>query len=98
MIETAIVIGSYAAMSASMSAVMAKLSPNIGPRLRNLFAGAAPLVVLFARELDGQPSVVVDGSDLLAAGGLLAMGVATSVVTGRIVTAKGANRKRLPTN
>ena len=95
MFDTAMLIGSYAAMSASLSVIMAKVSPNIGPRLRHLFAGGSPLVVLFAMEIADQDSVTLDGSDILASGGLLAMGVATSVAVGRFARTKGRENNRL---
>ena len=43
--------GSYAAMAAGLSAVVAKVSPSIGPRLRHLFAGGAPLAAVLGARL-----------------------------------------------
>ena len=95
MIDSAMLIASYAAMSASLSVIMAKVSPNIGPRLRHLFAGGSPLVVLFAMEIEDKYSVALDMSDILASGGLLAMGVATSIGVSRFVKSKNNGNSRL---
>lgn len=76
---------SYAALAAGMSAVLAKVSPTIGPRLRHVFAGAAPLAALFATRLTGADSVTLHGADLAAAGGLVVLGVVTSSLVGKLV-------------
>lgn len=89
------VIGSYAAMSASMSAFIAKVSPTIGPRLRHLFAGAAPLAILLAVRLEGGPSTTLDGMDLFSAAGLVALGIATSSVVGKFVPSATTENKKL---
>ncbi|NNC52856.1 MAG: hypothetical protein EX258_09725 [Sphingomonadaceae bacterium] len=96
MIDTAaFVIGSYAAMSASMSAFVAKVSPTIGPRLRHLFAGASPLAVLLAVRLEGGPSTTLDSMDLFSAGGLVVLGVVTSSVVGKFIPTANSDRKKL---
>lgn len=89
------VIGAYAAMSASMSAFIAKVSPTIGPRLRHIFAGAAPLAILLAVRLEGGPSTTLEGMDLFSAGGLVALGIATSSVVGKFAPSATAGKKKL---
>ena len=89
-------IASYAAMSAGMSLAVRKVSPTMGPRLRHLFAGAAPLAVLLAIRLEGGPSTTLDGMDLFGAGGLLALGVATSSLVGRYLPTRKAGESQLP--
>ena len=85
MIDDPIILtGAYAACSASLSAIMARVSPTIGPRLRNLFAGAAPMGLIFAYLLEGGDTVILNGSDLLMAGGLFAAGLTSAVVAGRL--------------
>ena len=62
MIDSAVfLIGAYGAMAAGLSATVAKVSPTIGPRLRHLFSGAAPLAAVLAARLDGASSVTLDG-------------------------------------
>ena len=82
--DPVLLTGAYAATSASISVIMAKVSPAIGPRLRHLFAGAAPMGVIFASLLEGADSVTLHGQDLLAAGGLFAAGLASSVLASRL--------------
>ena len=89
-------IASYAAMSAGMSLAVRTVSPSMGPRLRHLFAGAAPLAVLLAIRLEGGPSTTLDGLDLFGAGGLLALGVATSSLIGRLLPTRSAGENQLP--
>ena len=83
-------IASYAAMSAGMSLAVRKVSPTMGPRLRHLFAGAAPLAVLLAIRLEGGPSTTLYGMDLFGAAGLAVLGVATSSMVGKLVPTRGA--------
>ena len=66
---------SYAAMSAGLSATVAKVSPTIGPRLRHLFAGTAPIAAVLGMRLTEADSVTLQGMDLFAAGGLVVLGV-----------------------
>ncbi|WP_157799515.1 hypothetical protein [Qipengyuania seohaensis] len=89
-------IASYAAMSAGMSLAVRKVSPAMGPRLRHLFAGAAPLAVLLAIRLEGGPSTTLDALDLFGAGGLLVLGVATSSVVGKFFPTRGVGDNKLP--
>ncbi|MEH6683781.1 MAG: hypothetical protein V7664_04715 [Qipengyuania sp.] len=77
--------GSYAAMAAGLSAVVAKVSPSIGPRLRHLFAGGAPLAAVLGARLTEADSVTLQGMDLLGAGGLVVLGVVTSTMVGKVV-------------
>ena len=74
--------GSYAAMAAGLSAVVAKVSPSIGPRL---FAGGAPLAAVLGARLTEADSVTLQGMDLLGAGGLVVLGVVTSTMVGKVV-------------
>ena len=95
MIDNAILLaGSYVAISAALSAGIAKVSPTVGPRLRHLFAGAAPLAAVFATRLTGADSVTLYGMDLLAAGGLVVLGVATSSAVGKFVPTIADNKDR----
>jgi hypothetical protein len=98
MIDTAaFLIGSYGAMAAGLSVTIAKVSPTIGPRMRHLFSGAAPLAAVLATRLGGADSIVLEGMDLFAAGGLVAVGVVTSSAVGKIVpTAEAKDCKLLP--
>lgn len=98
MLEAAFLTGSYIVMSAGLSVTVARFSPSIGPRLRHLFTGAAPLAAVLATKLDGKPSVAINSYDLLAAGGLLAAGIATSIGVTRIVAARGGEARRLPSS
>lgn len=83
--HAAILMGVYASMSAGMSVAVAKVSPSIGPRLRHLFAGTAPLALVLAVRMGGADSVTLQGMDLFATGGLAALGMATSSVMGKFV-------------
>lgn len=85
--------GAYVAVSASISAIMAKISPTVGPRVRNLFSGVAPMGAVFANLLEGQNSVTLHGEHLLFGGGLVAAGTVTAALVGRIV--KGGEARRL---
>ena len=96
MIDSAVfLIGAYGAMAAGLSATVAKVSPTIGPRLRHLFSGAAPLAAVLASRLEGASSVTLDGMDLFSAGGLVIIGVVTSSVVGRFVPTIDATDRRL---
>jgi hypothetical protein len=96
MIDNAVfLIAAYGAMAAGLSATVAKVSPSIGPKLRHLFSGAAPLAAVLAARLDGADSVTLQGMDLFAAGGLVVFGVITSSVVGRFVPTQQAGEKRL---
>ncbi|MEZ5682193.1 MAG: hypothetical protein R3E14_12970 [Erythrobacter sp.] len=77
--------GAYVAVSASISAIMAKVSPTVGPRVRSLFAGVAPMGAVFANLLEGHDSVTLHGEHLLFGGGLLAAGTITAALVGRFV-------------
>ena len=50
---------SFAAMSAGLSATVAKVSPTIGPRLRHLFAGTAPIAAVLGMRLTEADSVTL---------------------------------------
>jgi len=76
---------SYAAMSAGLSATVAKVSPTIGPRLRHLFAGTAPIAAVLGMRLTEADSVTLQGMDLFAGGGLVVLGVVTSTLVGKAV-------------
>jgi hypothetical protein len=96
MIDNAIFLaGSYAAMAAGLSVTVAKVSPTIGPRLRHLFSGAAPLAAVLATRLTAADSVTLQGMDLFAAGGLVVLGVATSSVVGKFVPTAAAKDRRI---
>ncbi|WP_421991791.1 hypothetical protein [Qipengyuania sp.] len=96
MIDNAVfLIAAYGAMTAGLSATVAKVSPSIGPKLRHLFSGAAPLAAVLAARLDGADSVTLQGMDLLAAGGLVVFGVITSSVVGKFVPTQQAGERRL---
>lgn len=94
MVDNAVfLIGAYGAMAAGLSATVAKVSPTIGPKLRHLFSGAAPLAAVLATRLTAADSVTLQGMDLFAAGGLVVFGVATSSMVGRFLpTADGKDR------
>jgi len=83
--NAAFLIGTYGAMAAGLSATVAKVSPTIGPKLRHLFSGAAPLAAVLATRLTAADSVTLQGMDLFAAGGLVVFGVVTSSVVGKLV-------------
>ena len=89
-------IGAYAVMSAGLSISVAKLSPCIGPRLRHVFSGLAPLAAVLAVRMDGADSVVLQGMDLFAAAGLAVLGVVTSSVIGKFLPSETQVRKQLP--
>lgn len=76
----------YSACSASLSVLMAKVSPSIGARLRHVFAASAPMGVLFAFLLDGADSVTMHGEDLLVVGGMFAAGLTSSIVAGKLAS------------
>ena len=93
---------SYAAMSAGLNATVAKVSPTIGPRLRHVFAGAAPIAAVLGVRLTEADSVTLQGMDLFAAGGLVVLGVVTSIFVGKAVPSAatpprgGDERRALP--
>ena len=89
-------VGAYTVMSAGLSVSVAKLSPSIGPRLRHIFTGVAPLAAVLAARIDSADSVVLHGMDLFATGGLAVLGIATSSVTGKFVPTEPQARKLLP--
>mgnify|MGYP001232956929 FL=1 len=93
--NAAFLIGTYGAMAAGLSVTIAKVSPTIGPRLRHLFAGAAPLAPVLATRLTAADSVVLQGMDLFAAGGLVILGVVTSSAMGKFVPTVGAKDRKL---
>ena len=96
MIDNAVfLIAAYGAMTAGLSATVAKVSPSIGPKLRHLFSGAAPVAAVLAARLEGADSVTLQGMDLFAAGGLVVFGVITSSVVGKFVPTQQAGEKRL---
>ncbi|KWV96233.1 hypothetical protein [Erythrobacter sp. AP23] len=96
MIDNAVfLIAAYGAMTAGLSATVAKVSPSIGPKLRHLFSGAAPLAAVLAARLEGADSVTLQGMDLFAAGGLVVFGVLTSSVVGKFVPSQQTGEKRL---
>ena len=88
-------IGAYAVISAGLSISVARLSPSIGPRLRHVFSGVAPLAMVLAVRMDGAESVVLHGMDLFAAGGLAVLGIATSSLTGKFVPTETQARAKL---
>lgn len=91
--DPVILAGAYAVIAAGFSVTVAKVSPTIGPRLRHVFSGTAPLAAVFGNLLAGADSVTLHGMDLLAAGGLVALGIATSSLVGKLVpTADGKDR------
>ena len=93
--NAAFLIAAYGAMAAGLSATIARVSPTIGPRLRHLFSGAAPLAAVLGTRLAGADSVTLQGMDLLAAGGLVVLGVVTSSVVGKFVPTTGVKDGRL---
>ena len=56
-------------MAAGMSATVTKVSPTIGPRLRHILSGVAPLAVVLGARIVGVNNVTLDGTGLFAAGG-----------------------------
>ena len=94
MIDAVALVASYVAGSAAISLAMARFSPSVGPRLRTLFAGSAPLAVVFATILDGQDSVTLFGPDLLAGGALLGAGLATAYGAGLAIARSGTRIAR----
>ncbi len=87
--------GAYAAMATGLSLAVAKFSPSIGPRLRHVFAGAAPLAAVLAVRLGAADSITLQGMDLFAAGGLVILGVATSTAVGKFVSSPAARETKL---
>lgn len=77
--------GAYVAVSASISAIMAKVSPTVGPRVRGLFAGVVPMGAVFANLLEGRDSVTLHGEHLLFGGGLIVAGTIAAAIVGRFV-------------
>ena len=94
--NTAVLIATYAAMTAGISVAVAKLSPAIGPRLRNLFSGSAPLAGVLSLRMDGADSVTLYGTDLIAASGLLVLGLATSSLVTKLLTVYPAKNRPAP--
>ena len=94
--NAAFLIASYGAMAAGMSVAVAKISPTIGPRLRHLFSGAAPLAAVLAVRMEGADSVTLQSMDLFAAGGLAVLGVATSALVSRFVPDSTEREGRIP--
>jgi hypothetical protein len=94
--NVAVLIGAYGAMAVGLSIAVAKVSPMIGPRLRHLFAGAAPIAVVLGARITASDSVTLQSMDLFAAGGLVAFGVVASSVVGKFVpTGTAKDRRRL---
>lgn len=92
----AVLIGAYGAMTVGLSIAVAKISPMIGPRLRHLFAGAAPVAVVLGARITAADSVTLQSMDLFAAGGLVVFGVVVSSVVGKFVpTSTAKDRQRL---
>lgn len=78
------IAAAYVAGSAALSTAIAKFSPTIGPRMRHLLAGAAPIVAVFAFLLEGSESVTLHGPDLLAGAGMFVGGLAASISVDRL--------------
>lgn len=94
--NAAVLIGAYGAMTVGLSIAVAKISPMIGPRLRHLFAGAAPIAAVLGIRINAADSVTLQSMDLFAAGGLVVFGVVASSVVGRFVpTNTSKARQRL---
>ena len=91
-----VLIATYAAMTAGITIAVAKLSPAIGPRLRDLFSGSAPLAGVLALRMDGADSVTLYGTDLIAASGLLVLGLATSTLVTKFLSAYPAENRPVP--
>ncbi|MBX7499966.1 hypothetical protein K3181_00740 [Qipengyuania sp. YG27] len=85
----------YASGSVAISWAMARFSPTIGPRFRHVLAGGGPLAVVFAFLVEGHQSVTLHGMDLLAGGGLVGLGIASSVAVSKIGPARHDKRLRL---
>jgi hypothetical protein len=93
--SAAFLIGAYGAMAAGLSVTVARVSPTIGPKLRHLFSGAAPLAAVLATRLTAADSVTLQGMDLLAAGGLVVFGVVTSSAVGKFVPTETVKNRKL---
>jgi hypothetical protein len=93
--NVAVLIGAYGAMTVGLSIAIAKISPTIGPRMRHLFSGVAPLAVVLGTRTLATESVTLQGMGLFAAGGLVVFGVVASNAVGKFVpigTAKDSRR------
>ena len=94
--NVAVLVGAYGAMTVGLSIAVAKVSPMIGPRLRHLFAGAAPIAVVLGTRITAADSVTLQSMDLFAASGFVVFGVIASSVVGKLVPTNTAkNRQRL---
>ncbi|WP_284125763.1 hypothetical protein [Parerythrobacter aestuarii] len=82
------VFAAYSGGSAAISYIMAKASPTISTRVRSLFAGFAPLAVIYGEELVREDSVALTGADLLSVGGLVLVGTGIATLVGRQATRK----------
>lgn len=89
--------GAYAGMAAGLSLAVARFSPSIGPRLRHLFAGAAPLAAVLSVRMGGADSITLHSMDLLVAGGLVIVGVAASTAVGKFAPGSAASDTKLVT-
>jgi len=94
--NVAVLIGAYGAMTVGLSIAVARISPMIGPRLRHLFAGAAPIAVVLGTRITAADSVTLQSMDLFAAGGLVVFGVVASSLIDRFVPSDASKaRQRL---
>ena len=94
--NAAFLIATYAAMTTGIGVAVAKLSPAIEPRLRNLFSASAPLAGVLALRMDGANSVTLYGTDLIAASGLLVLGLATSSLVTKLLSAYRTENRPAP--
>lgn len=76
--------GAFVAGSSAISFAMAKFSPTISAPLRHIFAGGAPLGVVFANLLEGKESVALYGTDLAFGGALFALGAGASILVSKV--------------
>ena len=77
------VFAAYAGGSAALSLAMARISPAINRKIRSVFAGMAPLSVIYGGLLMREDSVTLHGGDLLTVGGLVAVGTGMAWLAGK---------------
>ena len=93
MIEAFTFSAAYLASAGAIGAGMARLSPTIGPRLRTVLSGSAPMAAGFLLYLGDRESVVVDGTQLAAAGVLLGTGLYVAHGAGRLLSPQQTRRR-----
>ena len=93
MIEAFTFSAAYLSSAGAIGAGMARLSPTIGPRLRAVFSASAPMAAGFLLYLGDRDSVVIDGTQLAAAGVLLGAGLYVAYGAGRLLSPQQTRRR-----